>query len=148
MSARKWWLVGGVIVAVVAVVTVFAIVKLTRHKPSDCDTVRAMMAYNVDFNQQVQRSANEGDPAGSTDADYQKWAARLHQYAGQIHDPKLSEIANGAAGLADQTVALVPQVRADSDNTASAPPRSVNEYSRVALQFRDDFAKLKSSCPA
>lgn len=148
MSARKWWIIGAAVVAVVVAVAVLGVVKLTRHAPSDCDTVHEMVTYNTQFNASIKQSASAGDPIGSSVADYQKWAARLHEYAGQIHDSKLTEPANAVAGLADQMVAVVPRVRADSADTTVNPPQSVIDYSRIGHEFHDNFTKLEQACPA
>ncbi|WP_431237439.1 hypothetical protein ACQ86B_22215 [Mycolicibacterium aichiense] len=148
MSKRNWWIVGSAAVVVVVVVAVLGVVKLVRHAPSDCDTVHAMVAYNTQFDTAVQESANAGDPNGSSVAEYQKWAARLHEYAGQIKDSQLAQPANAVAGLADQMVDVVPRVRAESAANSANPPPSVAEYGRIGRDFHDNFAKLKNACPA
>lgn len=148
MSRRSWWTVGGVVVIVAVVVAVFGIIKATRHATSDCDTVHAMIDYNKQFNKSVEQSANSGDPSGSTEADYQKWAAQLHDYAGRIRDPQLTEPATAVAGLADQMVEVVPKVRAESTAPSAHTPPSVVEYGRIGRDFKDNFAKLNQACPA
>ncbi|OBB22009.1 hypothetical protein A5792_08290 [Mycolicibacterium peregrinum] len=148
MTRRRWWILG--VIGVAAMVAVAGGVFVLSNRPaSDCAVVRSMLDYNKQFGEGV--NAKTDAWTETTDSDYTQWATHLRGFADQIRDdPGLAEHADKLADLADQTVKLVPQARADlstQPQEATAPPPSAREYSRIAKEFNDNLVALDNACP-
>ncbi len=114
----------------------------------DCDTVRAMLEYNTEFNASIQQSANAGDPEGSSVSRYQEWAERLQQYADEIHDDTLAAEGDTMARLADETVGFVETSRAGpAGDNAVDDAREAQTYANLAEQFQESVTALDQACP-
>lgn len=117
--------------------------QLRSGPPSDCDTVRDLLADNKRFTEQTKTSAQTNNPELSTIEQYREWAARLKDYAAQIHDPALSARASSAAELASRTVDLVPKYRANPDDVEVS-----RQYARIGIEFGNAITNLDYACPA
>lgn len=115
---------------------------------SDCDTVRAMLDYNTQYNASIQESAQAGDPDGSSLTRYQEWAERLHRYADEVQDQSLARQGDALAQLADETVDFVKTSRAGpARETAADESQDAQNYTRLAEQFREGVMALDQACP-
>ncbi|BBZ76895.1 hypothetical protein MANY_22320 [Mycolicibacterium anyangense] len=143
MTKRKWQILGAVLFTVVAVGGLL-LFRLNHDSSDDCATVRAMIAYNKQFS----AVAGSNNPEVADIGSYERWARQLHTYADGIHNQRLAESANNLASLADRTVTVVQEFRAEqADPSTSQPPHSVQDYARVGQQFHDDLATLNQYCP-
>lgn len=140
---RKKLILGGIAAVVAVVAALFAVGHLRSRAPSDCDTVRDLLAYNRQFTEQTKTSARTNDPELSTTDQYRGWAAQLKDYAAQVHDPALSGRANTAADLARQTADLVPKYRAKPDDVEVS-----RQYARIGIEFGNAITNLDYACPA
>lgn len=140
---------GKLLIAVGVVAAVAVCVALVISKrPSDCDTVRSMIAHNNDFNEHVESATSSG--VQTTNDDVRDWASHLHHLAEQVRDPALAEPAGNLANLADQAVAFSERFLADeaaADHT-SPPPPYIRDYSQLGKEFDTTLATLDRSCPA
>lgn len=127
------------VVAVVAGLLLFG--HFSGRAPSDCDTVRDLLAYNKQFTEQTKASAQSNDPGLSTTDQYRQWAARMQEYAAQIDDPALAARARSAAELAARTADLVPQYRAKPDDVEVS-----RQYARTGIEFGNAVTNLDYAC--
>ncbi len=146
MTRRKLLIEGGLVVAVVVTV---CIVLVISKRPSDCDSVRSMIAQNNQFHEHVKSATSTG--AEPDISEYRYWASQLGHVAGQVQDPALGERASTLAKLAEEAVGVVETFLVDAGsapNEASAAPQHVQDYSRIGQQFITNLATLDESCPA
>ncbi|CAN5240982.1 hypothetical protein BH11ACT7_BH11ACT7_04500 [soil metagenome] len=143
MTKRTWWLLGATLVIVI-VAGGLLMFRLNHDGTNDCTTVRAMIDYNKEYG----ATAGSDDPEASSVDSYKEWASQLHAYADKIRNPEIARHADDLAKLADQTVTVVQEFRAEpTDPSLSEPPASAKDYARVGQQFHDELAALNQSCP-
>ena len=99
VTGRKLLIAGGLVVAVVVAV---CIVLVISKRPSDCETVRSMIAHNNQFNERVEAATSSG--AEPDISEYRDWASQLGHLAGQVQDPALGDRASTLAKLAEEAV--------------------------------------------
>jgi len=109
--------------------------------PSDCDTVRELVAYNAGFSKQTKTSAQTNNPDLSTTEQYRQWAATINDYAAKLGDPALAARAGTAAELAGKTADLVPRYRAKPEDAAIA-----REYAEIGIEYGNAITKLEYAC--
>lgn len=109
--------------------------------PSDCDTVRDLVAYNSQFSEQTKASAKTNNPDLSTTEQYRQWASTIKDYASKLDDPALAARAQTAAELAAKTADLVPRYRAKPDDAAIA-----REYAGIGIEYGNAIKKLDYAC--
>lgn len=109
--------------------------------PSDCDTVRDLVAYNSQFSEQTKTSAKTNNPDLSTTEQYRQWASTIKDYASKLDDPTLAARAQTAAELAAKTADLVPRYRAKPDDAAIA-----REYAGIGIEYGNAIKKLEYAC--
>src|SRR6478609_6238744 len=114
---RRWW----VAIAVVVVVLIAVVLSNTVFsKPSEeCKPVIAFLDFNKSQGDLISSKASDTDPAVPTQAEeaaYQQWADGLAQRAQEINDPNLATTAIQVADAASKFVAMLPRMRAESDN--------------------------------
>jgi len=114
-----------------------------ERTPSDCDTVRALIAHNDQFTEQARIPARADDAELTTTEQYRQWAARIEDYSAQLRDPALAARAGTAAGLAARTADLVPRYRAAPDDPAIA-----REYAEIGIEYGNAINRLEYACPA
>lgn len=122
----------------------------SNHPTPDCATVRSMIDYNNEFNEDVLERS--GEQVETSIDDYTAWASQLEKLASQIEDDAaLAERADKLAELAGQTSDLIPRYRAESSAMSPldpSPPASVTEYSRIGQEFQDNLVALDQACPS
>jgi hypothetical protein len=117
----------------------------------ECKPVLALLEYNKSQGELIASKASDSDPAVPTvaeDAAYQQWADGMAQRAQQINDPNLAATAIQVADSAAKFVAMLPRVRAQSENHApGAPaPPSYFEMTLVNQRIMDGLAQLADAC--
>jgi hypothetical protein len=140
---KRRTLVLGVIAGVVALVVGLLVWHAGTKAPTDCDTVRDLVAYNREFTEQTKTSARTNNPDLSTAGQYGDWAAKIKDYAGRVKDPGLAGSARSAADLAAKTAALVPQYRAKPDDAEIR-----RQYANIGIEFGNAITTLNYACPA
>ncbi len=109
--------------------------------PSDCDTVRDLIAYNSTFSEQTKTSAQTDNPELLTVEQYRQWADAIQAYAGKLSDPALAAWARTAAERAAKTADLVPRYRAKPNDDAIA-----REYAGIGIEYGNAIKKLEYAC--
>lgn len=145
MTRGKLLIAVGMVAAVAIAVCVALVIS---KRPSDCDTVRSMIAHNNAFNEHVESATSSG--IQTTNEEVRDWASQLHHLAEQVRDPALAEPAGNLANLADQAVAFSERFLADeaaADHT-SPPPSYIRDYSQLGKDFDTTLATLDQKCPA
>ncbi len=141
LTHRRKLLLGGVAAAVVLVVAMLAWQQRSDGVPSDCDTVRELVAYNAGFSEQTKTSAQTDNPGLSTSEQYRQWAATIKDYAAKLGDPALAARAITAADLAGKTADLVPRYRAKPEDPAIA-----REYAGIGIEYGNAITRLEYAC--
>ena len=126
---------------VVLVVAMLAWQQRSDGAPSDCDTVRELVAYNAGFREQTKTSAQTNNPDLSTTDQYRQWASTIKDYAARLGDPALAARAATAAELAGKTADLVPRYRAKPVDAAIA-----REYAGIGIEYGNAIQKLEYAC--
>ena len=122
------------------------------NQPSEeCKPVLALLEYNKSQGDLIESKASDSDPAVPSvaeDAAYQQWADGMAQRVQQINDPNLAATAIQVADAASKFVAMLPRVRAESENHApGAPaPPSFFEMTLVNQRITDGLAQLADAC--
>jgi hypothetical protein len=142
--------VGTTFVALIVVGAVVGFQVLKHKAPPDCDSVRAMINYNKQFGESIEQQAAGDEGTEPAVTRYQVWATKIAGYGAQIRDPQLAERMSNLANLADETVALVPRVRADDSGSPGSPPapQDVADYGRIGKEFNSNLVALDQACPA
>ncbi|MGZ5390357.1 MAG: hypothetical protein ACXWD3_00485 [Mycobacterium sp.] len=146
MTRGKLLIAVGMVAAVAVAVCVLLVIS---RRPSDCDTVRSMIAHNNQFNEHVETATSAGTEPGI--GEYRDWASKLDQLSDQIRDPALAEPAGNLANLAKEAATAVEKFLEDGGQAAdqaSAPPQYVQDYGRIGQQFDATLATLDQKCPA
>jgi hypothetical protein len=150
MTRRGRWTSGVAIVVATCAVVAAVILLWPKQSHSDCDTVRDIFAYNKQHNELLKSKTNIDAGQEPSVSDYQDWATRLHDFAGQLHDQKLAAQTHHLAESADKSVDAIKRGRAD---TAAPPvpnpptPQWVTDYGAADQQFRAGMADLHEACP-
>jgi hypothetical protein len=134
-------LLGGMAATVVLIVALLAWQHRSDGAPSDCDTVRELVAYNAGFSEQTKTSAQTNNPDLSTTEQYRQWASTIKDYAARLADPALAARAATAAELAGKTADLVPRYRAKPEDAAIA-----REYAGIGIEYGNAITKLEYAC--
>lgn len=146
---RRWWLAIAVVVAVGVVVvlsnTVFS------GPSEECEPVQDFLDYNKSQGELIASKESEGDPAVPTVAEegaYQQWADGLAQRAQNISDPNLATTAVQVADAASKFVAMLPRVRAETENHAPGAPAPPSFLQMTLLNKRigDGLNELADAC--
>ena len=141
MTRRRAVLVGGAVVAVVALAVWTFVFRAAHRTPSGCDTVHELIAYNTHFAEQMKASTGPDQASAVTPDQYREWAARVKDYAGRISNPELSGKANTAAELAGRLADLVPRYRAKPDDPAVA-----RDYAGLGIEYGNAINRLEYAC--
>ena len=141
LTRRRTLLLGGMAATVVLVVAMLAWQQRSDGAPSDCDTVRELVAYNAGFSEQTKTSAQTNDPDLPTTEQYRQWAATIKDYAATLGDPVLAARAGTAAALAGKTADLVPRYRAKPEDAAIA-----REYAGIGIEYGNAITRLEYAC--
>jgi len=146
---RRWW----VAIAVVVIVLIAVVLSNTVfNKPSEeCKPVIAFLDYNKSQGDLISSKASDTDPAVPTqaeDAAYQQWADGLAQRAQDINDPNLTTTAIQVADAAGKFVAMLPRMRAESENRAPGAPAPPVFFEMTLLNKRilDGLQQLSDAC--
>lgn len=150
MSRRAWWVIGAAVVVAVCVAVAVWVFVLPKGSPSDCSTVRAMMAYNKQHNEVIKSKTDLDAGKEPAVSDYQEWATHLHNLADQVQDSQMSTGAHKLAELADETVGVVQRSRSDTTSGPSdaSPPQWAQNAARVNQEFVAEQVELDKACPA
>jgi hypothetical protein len=146
---RRWWVAIAVVVIVMIALTLNQFV---FSKPSEeCEPVIAYLDYNKSQGELIESKASDSDPAVPTQAEetaYQQWADGLAQRAQEINDPNLATTAIQVADAATKFVAMLPRVRAESENRApgAPPPPAYFEMTLVNKRITDGLKQLSDAC--
>ena len=133
---------------VLTVALVVGVTLVISNSTSDCDTVRAMIAHNNEFNEHIDSAAADGVQPDV--GEYQSWALQMRRLAEKVRDPALAERAHTVANLAEESVPMAEMYLEDDEVGAhynSAPPQYIKDYSRIAGQFHEGLATLREKCP-
>ena len=146
---RRWW----VAIAVVVVVLIAVVLSNTVFsKPSEeCKPVIAFLDFNKSQGDLISSKASDTDPAVPTQAEeaaYQQWADGLAQRAQEINDPNLATTAIQVADAASKFVAMLPRMRAESENRAPGAPAPPVFFEMTLLNKRilDGLQQLSDAC--
>lgn len=148
-------IVVGAAIAVVIVAAVLSVV-VDNGQSDSCRAVGDLFEFN-DSQTELLRSRTHIPAAGSYDEpsaptadDYAEWAQGLKKHAAGVTDPELAKHARRVAELANQTVGVVEQFRGESstrDLLDRDLPSSVEKYSEVTANFKDEMQALEEACP-
>lgn len=144
---RRWWIIGAVVLVTVSTVVVIFLVRAGGQ--SDCETVRELLDYNKSQSKQI---AGPSEPTMQQEAgigDYEEWAQQVERYAARITDPALEGHAQRFADLANETVAVVKEARAETQQSLDrGVPGWVEDYANIEAETRTELGALDSKCPA
>jgi hypothetical protein len=146
---RRWRVAIGI--AIVAGVMLVLSQTYFNQPSEECKPVLALLEYNKAQGQLIESKQDDSDPAVPTvaeDAAYQQWADGMAQHAQEINDPNLAATAIQVADAASKFVAMLPRVRAESENHApGAPaPPAFFEMTLVNKRITDGLAQLADAC--
>ena len=121
-------------------------------RPSEeCRPVKELLDFNRSQAEHIDSKFGdaEGVPTAAEDAAYQAWADGLAERAQNVTAPDLAGTSTQFASLANEFVAKLPEVRAESDSRAPGAPAPPIVYQMEALntQITDTLAKLSDACP-
>jgi hypothetical protein len=122
---------------------------LLRPRPtSDCAIVHDMINYSQSENQRMRELIPNAvdEPQKLVDA-YQARETRMHQYAGQIHDPGLREKADAVVNLDDKMLQAWRHTVPGS-NDGSTSQDFQRAYTDYAQQSQQAGQALQAACPA
>jgi hypothetical protein len=145
---RRWW----VAIAIVVIVMIALSLSNFLNRPSEeCKPVIALLEYNKSQGDLIDSKATDDDPAVPTQAEetaYQQWADGLAQRAQEINDPNLAATAIQVADAAAKFVAMLPRMRAESENHApgAPPPPSFFEMTLLNKRITDGLQQLSDAC--
>lgn len=146
---RRWWLAIAVVVVVFIALTVSNF--LFDEPSEECKPVQAFLDYNKSQSELIASKESDSDPAVPTvaeDAAYQQWADGLAQRAQEINDPNLATTAVQVADAASKFVAMLPRVRAETENHAPGAPAPPSFFEMTLLNKRigDGLGQLADAC--
>jgi cyanate lyase len=143
---RRWWVAIGV--AVVAIVAV--VYTVVRQPPEECRPVQALLDFNQSQGAVIEEktAGTEGVPSTADEAVYRVWADGLAERAQAVTSPDLVRTSAQVADLADQFVAKLPDLRAESQSRAPGAPTPPVVYELDALnkQISAKLAELSQAC--
>jgi hypothetical protein len=146
---RRWWAAIGIAVIAVGAVAV-SYFFFGGPSSAQCRPVKDLLDFNRSQAQKIASKAgdDQGIPTVADDAVYQAWADGLTQRAQKITSPDLAQTGTGLAKLANEFVAQLPVLRAQTASRApGAPaPPAAYEMSLLNAQITDGFAKLSKAC--
>jgi hypothetical protein len=143
---RRWWIAIGV-AAVAGVALVYSVV---RPPPAECRPVQELLDYNEAQSAVIKEktAGSEGVPSTADEAVYRVWADGLAERAQQVTEPNLAGTSAQLAGLADEFVGKLAQVRSESQARAPGAPAPPVVYEMDALntQISQKLAELSDAC--
>ena len=145
---RHWWL--AIAIAVVAVAGLTLSQTVFRRVPEECRPVQDFLAFNKSQAELIASKSDgaEGVPTAAEETAYAAWADGLSDRAGKVTSPELAQHAVQVASLANQFVAKLSDVRAETQARApGAPaPPAVYEISALNDRITDELAQLSKAC--
>ena len=141
--------------AIAVVVVVFVALMVSNFlfdKPSEeCKPVMDLLDFNKAQGELIDSKASDSDPAIPTqaeDAVYQQWADGLALRAQEINDPNLATTAIQVSDAATKFVAMLPRMRAQSENHApgAPPPPAYFEMTLLNKRITDGLNQLADAC--
>ena len=141
----RWFLTISVVVvaAGIAIWTTFF-----DKAPEKCKPVIDLLNFNKSQAALIDSKGGTGTPTLAEDALYQQWADGLAERAQKVTDPELAAQATQLAQLANQFVAGLPRVRAETETRApgAPPPAVVYQLSALSDQITAQTNQLSQAC--
>jgi hypothetical protein len=145
---RRWWLAIGV--AVIAAVGLVLQYTVFDRPSEECRPVKDLLDFNQAQAEHIaSKSGDEqGIPTAAEDAAYQAWADGLADRAQQVNSPDLARTAATVASLADEFVANLQDLRAQTEVRAPGAPAPPAAYEMRALNARisENLDALTEAC--
>ncbi|WP_179474098.1 hypothetical protein [Mycolicibacterium vinylchloridicum] len=116
--------------------------------PEKCKPVIDFLDFSRSQAAKIDSKGNEGVPTVAEDAAYQQWADGLAERSQKVTDPALAAQTTEVAQLANQFVAGLPTLRAQTQSRAPGAPAPPQVYEMSLLNDRivAKLGELRKQC--
>lgn len=116
--------------------------------PEKCKPVIDFLDFSRSQAAKIDSKGNEGVPTVAEDAAYQQWADGLAERSQKVTDPALAAQTTEVAQLANQFVAGLPTLRAQTQSRAPGAPAPPQVYEMSLLNDRivAKLGELRQTC--
>jgi cell division septation protein DedD len=116
--------------------------------PEKCKPVLDFLDFSRSQAAKIDSKGNEGVPTVAEDAAYQQWADGLAERSQKVTDPALAAQTTEVAQLANQFVAGLPTLRAQTQSRAPGAPAPPQVYEMSLLNDRivAKLGELRQTC--
>lgn len=117
-------------------------------QPEKCKQVTELLNFNRSQSALISSKGGEGAPNAAEQTAYQQWADGLAERAQLVTDPQLAAQATQLAQLANEFVAGLPRMRAETETRAPGAPAPAVVYEMSALndQITTKLSELSQAC--
>lgn len=116
--------------------------------PEKCKPVTDLLAFNRSQSELISSKGGDGAPNEAEQTAYQQWADGLAERAQKVTDPGLAAQSTQLAQLANEFVAGLPRMRAETQSRAPGAPAPAVVYQMSALndQISEQISQLSKAC--
>lgn len=117
-------------------------------QPEKCKPVAELLNFNRSQSAIISSKGGDGAPNAAEQTAYQQWADGLAERAQRVTDPQLAAQATQLAQLANEFVAGLPRMRAETETRAPGAPAPAVVYEMSALndQITTKISELSQAC--